>query len=206
MNAKPAFFCISSLLASLALCQTREPAPTLTLIGVAGEVEDARWADHRIAHALTELLTDGLFENFVLMEEQPGLFARKNRLAERAWRMSGKPFDFEEEIAVFERAGAEFLAFAHVALEHTPWHQSRHGMRDHRLMRADITVTLTLIDTITHQRTSVTGHATADATAEHMVFVIRDGRIRLGESALGLTTRTATRNALHELIPYRAGF
>jgi len=206
MNAKPVFALVTILFALTALAQPQEPAPTLTLIGVAGEVEDARWADHRVGHAIAELLTDGLFDNFVLMEEQPELFARRGRIAEQAWRQGDKPYDFEDDLAVFGRAGADYLAFARVTMSHSPWLHGRHGVHNHRLMRADITVRLTLIDTITEERTTAIGHAIADADTEEMVFIVQGDRVRFGETALGLATRAAVRNALRDLVPYRAGF
>ncbi|MDJ0839923.1 MAG: hypothetical protein QNK37_25625 [Acidobacteriota bacterium] len=173
--------------------------PTLLVVGVAGQV-DARWNDHRIGFGIRNLIAEGLYGRFTLLEEKQEITALTDAIAERAWRLKGKPYDFEKDIAALaERRQADYLVYGHVTLFATPAQSIEIPLVSYRQVKTNIRVEVTLIHLATGRRWTGEAGGSARAKAASMLFVIRDDAVIFKRSTVGRATRKAVNKALADL-------
>ncbi|MDJ0837250.1 MAG: hypothetical protein QNK37_12085 [Acidobacteriota bacterium] len=174
----------------------RPDLPTLAVIGVTAQVNDARWQDPRIGIGLRELMIDRLdgMARFNIPVPYSDIGRQSRICARQAWQAGA--VDFDEFLPMFKNYGADYAAFAHVELDATPEQVLNVGGATIDEIRTSISVEITLIDLNTGMRVTTTGKGEDLSHARSAVFVFRNDTVLFQQSSVGKATAQAVNRAL----------
>lgn len=179
--------------------QASPPAiDSLVVIGLTNEVKDASWRDARVGMGLRNVLAELFFDTgrFVLLEDQPEIQQRLGALAEAAWALEAKKYDFRSEVDSVRTLASGYVAYGRVFYFGRPRSKVSFGPIHAHSQTVLIRVEVTLEEVKTGERIRERGEGKAKTVAKTAIFSFREQAVELDKTNVG----TATRRALHEAV------
>ncbi len=183
--------------------QASPPAiDSLVVIGLTNEVKDASWRDARVGMGLRNVLAELFFDTgrFVLLEDQPEIQQRLGALAEAAWALEAKKYDFRSEVDSVRTLASGYVAYGRVFYFGRPRSKVSFGPIHAHSRTVLIRVEVTLEEVKTGERIRERGEGKAKTVAKTAIFSFREQAVELDKTNVGTATRRALREAVEKVM------
>lgn len=183
--------------------QASPPAiDSLVVIGLTNEVKDASWRDARVGMGLRNVLAELFFDTgrFVLLEDQPEIQQRLGALAEAAWALEAKKYDFRSEVDSVRTLASGYVAYGRVFYFGRPRSKVSFGPIHAHSRTVLIRVEVTLEEVKTGERIRERGEGKAKTVAKTAIFSFREQAVELDKTNVGTATRRALREAVKKVM------
>ncbi len=175
---------------------------SLVVIGLTNEVKDASWRDARVGMGLRNVLAELFFDTgrFVLLEDQPEIQQRLGALAEAAWALEAKKYDFRSEVDSVRTLASGYVAYGRVFYFGRPRSKVSFGPIHAHSRTVLIRVEVTLEEVKTGERIRERGEGKAKTVAKTAIFSFREQAVELDKTNVGTATRRALREAVEKVM------
>ena len=183
--------------------QASPPAiDSLVVIGLTNAVKDASWRDARVGMGLRNVLAELFFDTgrFVLLEDQPEIQQRLGALAEAAWALEAKKYDFRSEVDSVRTLASGYVAYGRVFYFGRPRSKVSFGPIHSHSRTGLIRVDGTLEEVKTCERIRERGEGKAKTVAKTAIFSFREEAVELDKTNVGTATRRALREAVEKVM------
>ncbi len=177
-------------------------ADSLVVIGLTNEVKDPSWHDARVGMGLRNVLAELFFDTgrFVLLEDQPEIQQRLDALAEAAWALEAKKYDFRSEVDSVRTLASGYVAYGRVFYFGRPRSKVSLGPLHAHSRTVLIRVEVTLEEVKTGERIRARGEGKAKTVAKTAIFSFREEAVELDKTNVGTATRRALREAVEKVM------